>query len=72
MPLSMEWMTNRYSVIMRSGRARLESRFERAITFDSTVGSRSNSYRSFRMPFCMEWMRNRYSVMIRSGRAVLE
>ena len=55
-----------------AGRARLEYRFEMAITFDATVGSLSNSYWSFRMPFCMEWMRNRYSVMMRSGRARLE
>ena len=68
----MEWRKNGYSVMMRSGRARLEERFEMAITFDRTVGSRSNSYWSFRMPSCMEWMRNRYSVMMRSGRARLE
>jgi len=43
-----------------------------AITFDATVGSRSNSYWSFRMLFCMEWMRNRYSVMMRCGRARLD
>jgi hypothetical protein len=30
----------RYSVMMRSGRARLDGRLERAITFDATVGSR--------------------------------
>jgi hypothetical protein len=68
----MEWMTKRYSVMTRSGRARLESRFEMAITFDATVGSRSNSYWSFRILFCMEWMRNRYSVMMRCGRARLD
>jgi len=68
----MEWMTNRYSVMIRSGRARLEQRFEMAITFDSTVVSRSNFYRSFRMPFCMEWMRNPYSVIMRCGHARLE
>ena len=72
MPFSMEWMTNRYSVMMRPGRARLDSRFEMAMTFDAIVGSRSNSYWSFGMLFCMEWMRNRYSVMMRSGRARLE
>jgi hypothetical protein len=33
--------------MMRSGRARLEYRFEMTITFDPTVGSRSNSYWSF-------------------------
>ena len=67
----MELMRNRYSVMMRSCRARLEQRFEMAITFDLIVGSRSNSYSSFRMLFFMEWMRNRYSVMMRSGRARL-
>jgi len=36
---------------MRSGRAKLEERFEMAITFDPIVGSRSNSYWCFRMPF---------------------
>jgi hypothetical protein len=60
MPFSMEWLRNRYSVMMRSDQARLDRRFERAITFDPTVGSRSNFYRSFWMPFSMEWMRNRY------------
>jgi hypothetical protein len=43
----------------------------KAITFNPTVGSRSNFYRSFRMHFSMEWMRNRYSMMMRSGRARL-
>jgi len=41
----------------------------KAITFDPTVGSRSNFNRSFRMHFSMEWMRNGYSLMMRSGRA---
>jgi len=59
MPFSMEWMRNRFSMMMRSGHNRLDGRFERVITFDPTVGSRSNFYWSFRMPFCMEWMRNR-------------
>jgi len=72
MSFGMEWMRNRYSVMMRSGRARLEERFEMAISFDLTVGSRSNSYWSFRMPFSTEGMRNGYSVMMRSGRARLE
>jgi len=72
MPFSMEWMGNRYSVMMRSGRARRAGRFESAITFDPTVGSRSNFYWSFRIPFSMEWMRDRYSVMMRSGRARLD
>jgi hypothetical protein len=35
-------MRNRYAVMMRSGRARLDGRFEGAITFDPVVGSRSN------------------------------
>jgi hypothetical protein len=54
----MEWMRNRYSMMMRYGRKRLDVRFERVITFDPTVGSRSNFYWSFWKPFCMEWMRN--------------
>jgi hypothetical protein len=37
-------------------------RFERAVTFDPTVGSPSNFYRSFRTPFSMKKMLNRYSV----------
>jgi len=44
----------------------------KAITFDPTVGSRSNFYRSFRMNFSMQWMRDRYSVMMRSGRSRLD
>jgi len=59
MPFSMELIRNRYSVMMRSGRATLDGGFERAISFDPTVGSRSNFYWSFRMPFSMEWIRNR-------------
>jgi hypothetical protein len=31
----------------------------KAITFDQTVGSRSNFYWSFWMPFSMQWMRDR-------------
>ena len=72
MSFCMEWMRNRYSVMMRFGRAMLEKHFEMAITLDPTVGSRSNSYSCFRMPCFMEWMRNRYSVMMRFGRAMLE
>jgi len=45
---------------------------QKAITFDPTVGSGSNFYRSFRMKFFMEWMWNRYSMMMRSGRARLD
>jgi hypothetical protein len=33
-------MRNRYSVMMRSGRAKREGGFESAITFDPTIGSR--------------------------------
>jgi len=44
MPFSMEWIRNRYSLMMRSSRARLDGRSARAITFDPTVGSRSNFY----------------------------
>jgi len=72
MPFSMEVVRNQYSVMMMSGRGRLDGRFARAITFDPTVGSRSIFYRIFRMLFSMEWMRNRYSVMMRSGRARLD
>jgi len=42
------------------------------LNFDPTVGSRSNSYWSFRMLFSTEWMRNGYAVMMRSGHAMLE
>jgi hypothetical protein len=38
----MEWIRNRYSVMMRSGRSKLDGRFEGAITFDPAIGSRSN------------------------------
>jgi hypothetical protein len=72
MPFSMQWMRNRFLVMMRCGCKRLDGRFEIAITFDPTVGSRSTFYWSFPMPFSMEWMRNRYSVMMRSGRARLD
>jgi len=67
MPFSIEWMRDRYLLMMRSRRARLDGRFQSAITFDRTVGSLSNFYWSFRMPFSMRWMRDRYSVMMRSG-----
>jgi hypothetical protein len=39
----------------------------KAISFDPTIGSRSNFYWSFRTHFSMEWLRNRYSVIMRSG-----
>jgi len=35
-----EWIRDQYLVMMRSGRAWLDGQFERAITFDPTVGSR--------------------------------
>jgi len=54
MPFSMEWMRNRFSMMMRSGRARLDGLVERAITFDSTVAPRSNIYMSFRMPLSID------------------
>jgi len=72
MQFSMQWMRDRYLMMMRSGRARLDGRFESAITFDRTVGSRSNFYWSFRMSFSMRWMRDRYSVMMRTGPARLD
>jgi len=72
MLFSMECMRNRYSVMMRSGPARLDGRFGRAISFDPTAGSRSNFYWNFRMAFSMEWVRNRYSAMKRSGLAWVE
>jgi hypothetical protein len=119
MHFSMEWMRNRYTMMMRSDRARLDGRSKghnfrsdrwivikllqefpdalfhgvdeestlgddevwssqagwtvrKAITFDPTVGSRSNFYWSFWMNFSMEWMRDRYSMMMRSGQARLD
>jgi len=36
----------------------------KAITFDPTVGSRSNFFWSFRMHFFLDRMRDRYSVMM--------
>jgi len=62
-------MCNRYSVSGRSLRSRKEYRFERAITFDPTVGSHSNFYRSFRKTFSLEYFWNRYSVRRRSRRS---
>jgi len=119
MNFSMQWMRDRYSVMMRSGRSRLDGRSKghnfrsdrciaiklllefpdalfhaldeesildddkvwssqaactvrKAITFDPTVGSRSNFYWSFRINFSMQWMRDQYSVMVRSGRSRLD
>jgi hypothetical protein len=43
--------------------------FERAVTFDPTVGSPSNFYMSFRNLFSLEWMWNHYSVRRRSKRS---
>jgi hypothetical protein len=65
-------MWNRYLVRRRSRRSRPEYRFERAITFDLTVGSPSKFYRSFRKLFSVEYMWNRYSVRRRSRRSRLE
>jgi hypothetical protein len=65
-------MLNRYSMRRRSRRSRLEYRFERAITFDPTIRSPSNIYRSFRTLFSLEKMWKRYSVRQRSRRSRLE
>jgi len=62
-------MWNRYSMRRRARRSRPEYRFERAITFDSTVRSPSNSYWSFRKPLSLEYMWNRYSMRRRSRRS---
>jgi hypothetical protein len=61
-------MWNRYSMRRRSRRSRSEYRFERAITFDSTVGSPPNVYRIFRKLFSFKYMWNRYLVRRRSRR----
>jgi len=53
-------------MIRRSRRFKLEYRFERAITFEPTVGVPSTFYRSFRKLFFLEYMCNRYSVRRRS------
>jgi hypothetical protein len=34
----------------------LEYRLKRAITFDPTVGSRSNFYKGFQRQFCLGWL----------------
>jgi len=44
----------------------------KAVTFDPTVGSRSNFYWSFRMPFSKQWLRDRYLMMMRSGLSRLD
>jgi len=62
---------NRHSVRRRCRRSRLDYRFERAITFDPTVGSLSNFYRSFRTLFSLEYKLNRHSVRRRSSRSRL-
>jgi hypothetical protein len=62
-------MWNRYSVSRRCRLSRPKYRFETAITFDPTVGSPSNVYRSFRKLFFLENMWNRYSVRLRSCRS---
>jgi len=50
-------------------RSRPEYRFERAITFNLTVGSLSNFKWSFRKLFFLEYMWNRYSMRQRSRRS---
>jgi hypothetical protein len=55
-------MWNRYVVTRMSLLPRPGYRFQRAVTFDPTVGSPSNFYRSFRTPFSIQWMWNRYVV----------
>jgi len=65
-------MWNRHSVRRMSRRSRPDYRFERAITFDPTVGSPSNFYRSFGKLFSLEYMWNRYSVRRRARRFRLE
>jgi len=62
-------MRKRYLVRQRARHVGLEYRFKRAITFDPTVESAINFYRSFRMLFFVEYMWNRYSVRRRSRRA---
>jgi len=47
-------MWNHYSVRWRSLLSRSSYRFERAVTFDPTVGSPSNFYRSFQTPFLLQ------------------
>jgi hypothetical protein len=47
-------MWNRYSVCRRYRRSRPEYWFERAITFDQTVGSPIIFYRRFRKLFFLE------------------
>jgi len=62
-------MGNRYSMRRRSRRSRPEYQFERARTFDPTVGSPSIFYKSFRKLFFLEYMWNRYSRRPRSRRS---
>jgi hypothetical protein len=56
-------------VTRESGRARPEQWLEKALTFDPTVGSRLNFYRSLRMLFSLVLLWNRYSVTGMSGQA---
>jgi len=62
----------RYSVTRRARRTGLEYRYERAITFDPTVGSPSNFYKSFQKLFSLEQMWNCYSERQRARHAGLE
>jgi hypothetical protein len=56
----------------RSRRSRLEYPFERAITWDPTVGSPLNFNRTFRKLFSLGYMWNRYSVRRLFHRSRLE
>jgi len=59
-------MWNSYSVYRRYRRSIIKYRFKRAITFEPTVGSPLNFYRSFQKLFFLEYMWNRYSMRRRS------
>jgi len=48
--------------------AKLGYRAKRAISFDPSVGSRSNFFLIFRMLFSLGYLLNRYLVTWRSGR----
>jgi hypothetical protein len=49
-----------------------EKGIKKDITFDMTIGSRSDFYRSFQRLFFLEWLWNRYLVKMRCGSARLE
>jgi hypothetical protein len=50
----MEYLWNCYLVKMRGGRARLEKKLIKAITFDLTYVLSLNFYRTFRKSFSIE------------------